>query len=152
MPLEAAVQHVRLVPLTPAYRELFFEEELVNYADEHVRDAGWEPETALEQVRLRLGPVLERELEQAAARKQRLWKALSSAGRARSGLDEDYGRFGEYAVVLHRVGRALRFHSGHQGVHVGDIHHHADASAVLRVDERADVPNAEGADELLALG
>jgi hypothetical protein len=64
------VQHVRLVPLTPAYRELFFEEELANYADEHVRDAGWEPETALEQVRLKLGPVLERELAQAAARKQ----------------------------------------------------------------------------------
>src|SRR5512145_1232608 len=94
---KGAVQHVRLVPLTPAYRELFFEEELANYADEHVRGAGWEPETALESLDARTG--LERELAQAAARKQRLWTALSSAGRARSGLDEDYERFGEYAVV-----------------------------------------------------
>jgi hypothetical protein len=50
--------------LTPAYRELFFEEELANYADELLRDASREPETALEQARLKLGPVLERELVQ----------------------------------------------------------------------------------------
>lgn len=77
---KGAVQHVRLVPLTPACRELFFEEEIAKDADEQVRDAGWEPETALERARLELGPVLERELARAAARKQRLWTALNSAG------------------------------------------------------------------------
>ena len=74
------MQHVRLVSLTPAYRELFFEEELANYADEQVRDTGWEPDTAVERARAELGPVLERELAEYADREQRLWTALNSAG------------------------------------------------------------------------
>jgi ribosomal protein S18 acetylase RimI-like enzyme len=77
---EGAVQRVRLVPLTPVHRALFVEEELANYGDEQVRDSGWEPDTALERARLELGPVLERELAEAAEREQRLWTALDSAG------------------------------------------------------------------------
>ena len=44
----------------------------------------------------------------------------------------------------------LRLHGGHHGVQVGNVHQHRHLGGVLRVDEGADVGDAEGSEELLA--
>jgi ribosomal protein S18 acetylase RimI-like enzyme len=71
---------VRLRPLTDEDRDPFLEGELANYADEQVRDSGWPRAEAFDRARLELGPVLERELSEAAGRGHRLWSAVDPAG------------------------------------------------------------------------
>jgi ribosomal protein S18 acetylase RimI-like enzyme len=70
---------VTLRPLTDEDRGAFFAEELANYADEQVRDAGWAPAEALGRARAELGPILERELVEADERGHRLWTAVGPA-------------------------------------------------------------------------
>src|SRR6202166_1590446 len=66
-------------------------------------------------------------------------------------LDEDDQRFGQHAVVRHRLGRPLGFHRAHQSVHVGDVHQNSNPSPALRVDECTDVGDAGGPKDLCAI-
>jgi ribosomal protein S18 acetylase RimI-like enzyme len=68
---------ISLVPLRGADRDAFVDEEIENYADEQIRDAGWPPEAALERARAELRPVLEREL---AEPRGRVWSARNAEG------------------------------------------------------------------------
>jgi ribosomal protein S18 acetylase RimI-like enzyme len=72
---------VTLVPLTEEQREAFFVEELADYADEQVRDAGWPRDEALERARDELTPVLERDFAEGLERGDRLWTAVDRNGR-----------------------------------------------------------------------
>ena len=71
---------VRLIPLTEADRGRFVEEEIANYADQQVRDAGWPREEALSRARAELMPILERELDEAAEQGHQVWVAIRSDG------------------------------------------------------------------------
>jgi ribosomal protein S18 acetylase RimI-like enzyme len=62
-------------------REAFFVEEVANYADEQVRDAGWPREEALERARDELIPRLERDVTEGLERGDRLWSAVDKSGR-----------------------------------------------------------------------
>jgi ribosomal protein S18 acetylase RimI-like enzyme len=73
---------IRLIPLTASERERFIEEEVANYADQQIRDAGWPRTEALGRARAELMPVLERELGDAADRGHRLWSAIEPDGRS----------------------------------------------------------------------
>ena len=75
-----AVPRISLIPLTEAERRKFVEEELANYADQQVRDAGWPPNQALNRARAVLLPALERELDEAARSGQELWSATRPDG------------------------------------------------------------------------
>jgi ribosomal protein S18 acetylase RimI-like enzyme len=75
------VGEITLVPLTEAERAVFFAEEVANYADQQVRDAGWPGEEALERAQGELTPVLEREYAEGVVRGDRLWSAVASSGR-----------------------------------------------------------------------
>src|SRR6266516_3098950 len=66
-------------------------------------------------------------------------------------LDEDHEGFGQHAVVGHRLGRPLGLHRAHESVHVRNVHEHSNMSPVLRVDERPNVGDTEGPEELFAL-
>ena len=68
---------IALVPLTEADREAFIREEVANYAEEQVRDAGWSTSEALERSRAELLPVLERELAEPT---WRVWSARNADG------------------------------------------------------------------------
>ena len=68
---------IALVPLTEADRDAFIREELANYAEEQIRDAGWPPAEALERSRAELLPVLERELAEPT---WRIWSARNADG------------------------------------------------------------------------
>ena len=74
--------HVALRPFTNDDREAFMREELANYADQQVREAGWPLEEALERARNELGPALEGELAEAAMRGHHLWTAIGRSGRS----------------------------------------------------------------------
>src|SRR6185436_20828900 len=54
-------------------------------------------------------------------------------------------------VVCHRVCSWLRLHRGHDGIHVGNVHHQSDSGWILRIDECPDVGDSEGPEELLTL-
>jgi len=71
---------VRLIPLTEADRGKFVEEELANYADQQVRDAGWPRDEALTRARTELMPTLEHELDEAAEEGGQVWSAIRSDG------------------------------------------------------------------------
>jgi len=71
---------VRLIPMTAAERRKFVEEELANYADQQIRDAGWPPAEALDRARAELEPVLERELDCAQRNGEKLWSAVERDG------------------------------------------------------------------------
>src|SRR6266511_5832649 len=66
-------------------------------------------------------------------------------------LDENHQALGHHAVMRHGLGSRPGLHRAHDGVHVGNVHKHCYSGRVLRVDERADVGDAEGAKELFAL-
>jgi ribosomal protein S18 acetylase RimI-like enzyme len=74
--------HVELRPFTKDDRQAFIREELANYADEQVREAGWPREEALERARNELGPALEGELAEAETRGHHLWTAIGRSGRS----------------------------------------------------------------------
>lgn len=71
---------ITLVPLTDEARQAFVEEELANYADEQIRDAGWSAAEAGDRARAELLPVLERELAEAPAAGECLWSAVRGDG------------------------------------------------------------------------
>jgi ribosomal protein S18 acetylase RimI-like enzyme len=73
--------NVTLIPLTEDEREAFFVEEVANYADQQVRDAGWSRDDALDRARAELTPVLERDYFEGARRGDRLWSAADGTGR-----------------------------------------------------------------------
>ena len=71
----------RLAPFEDRDRDAFVGAELANYADEQVRESGWPAEEAVHRARSEFGPVLERELAEAAERGHRLWTALDHLGK-----------------------------------------------------------------------
>jgi ribosomal protein S18 acetylase RimI-like enzyme len=71
---------ITLRPLTDDDRAAFFAEEMANYADQHVRDAGWIQHEALDRARREFGPVLQREYDEGVAAGDRLWSAVPAAG------------------------------------------------------------------------
>jgi ribosomal protein S18 acetylase RimI-like enzyme len=68
---------IALVPVTDADRDAFVREEVANYAEERIRDAGWPRSEALERARAQLLPVIERELREPD---WRLWSARNADG------------------------------------------------------------------------
>jgi len=68
---------IALVPLTDADREELVREEVANYAEEQIRDAGWPRETAPDRARAEFVPVIERELADPA---WRIWSARNADG------------------------------------------------------------------------
>jgi ribosomal protein S18 acetylase RimI-like enzyme len=66
---------IALVPLTDADREELVREDVANYAEEQIRDAGWSRETALDRARAEFVPVIERELADPA---WRIWSARNA--------------------------------------------------------------------------
>lgn len=64
-----------LAPLTEDERKAFFRQEVANYADQQVRDAGWQPGEALDRARREFTPVLTREYSEGVAAGDRLWSA-----------------------------------------------------------------------------
>jgi ribosomal protein S18 acetylase RimI-like enzyme len=71
---------ILLRPLTEEDRAAFFAEEIANYADQKVRDAGWSPHEAHDRARREFGPELEREYVRGVAAGDRLWSAVPVAG------------------------------------------------------------------------
>jgi len=69
---------VTLVPL--ADRDALVREEIANYAEEHIRDAGWPRSEALERARTEFLPELERELAEAAEEGHDVWSAADEDG------------------------------------------------------------------------
>jgi hypothetical protein len=90
-------------------------------------------------------------VESGAATRVRSLRGPFSEPRSELSLDEDHEGFGQHAVVRHRLRRALGLHRAHERVHVGDVHQHSNTSPVLRVDERPDVGDTEGPEELVTL-
>jgi ribosomal protein S18 acetylase RimI-like enzyme len=78
---DALVPDVTLIPLSERERDAFIEEEIADYADQQVRDAGWRRTDALERARAELTPVLDREFAEGAEQGHQLWSATDSAGR-----------------------------------------------------------------------
>lgn len=76
------VPEVTLTPLTEEDREEYFREEIANYADQQVRDAGWPRRDALDRARAEFTPVLEREYAAAVELDHRLWSAKAPDGRS----------------------------------------------------------------------
>jgi ribosomal protein S18 acetylase RimI-like enzyme len=68
---------ITLIPLDDADRDEFVREEIANYADERIRDAGWPRSEALGRARAELLPVIEREL---AEPRDRVWSARDAEG------------------------------------------------------------------------
>ncbi|HEV8250034.1 MAG TPA: GNAT family N-acetyltransferase [Gaiellaceae bacterium] len=68
---------ITLVPLTDADRDAFVREEIANYAEEQIRDAGWPRSEALARARAELLPVIERELAEA---RHWVWSARNAEG------------------------------------------------------------------------
>jgi ribosomal protein S18 acetylase RimI-like enzyme len=73
---------VTLTPLTEDDRHEFFREEIANYADQQIRDAGWPRRDALERARAEFTPVLEREFAEAVELDHWLWSAKAPLGRS----------------------------------------------------------------------
>ncbi len=71
---------VTLIPLTERERDAFVEEEIADYAEQKVRDAGWPRDGARERARAELTPVLNREFAEGAEQGHQLWSAMNSAG------------------------------------------------------------------------
>ena len=51
----------------------------------------------------------------------------------------------------HRVCGWLRLHRGHDGIHIGNVHHQPDSGWIFRIDECPDVGDSEGPEEPLTL-
>src|SRR5665213_519752 len=68
-------------------------------------------------------------------------------------LDEDHQGLRQHAVVRHRLAhRGVVLHRLHHDVQVCDVHQDSDLGRVLRIDERADVRDAERSEHLFTLG
>jgi hypothetical protein len=80
-----AVAAVTLIPFTQEAHAAFVEEEVENCAEQQVRDAGWPLHEALERARAELTPVLDHELDEAAANGEHLWSAVDADGRPSGG-------------------------------------------------------------------
>jgi ribosomal protein S18 acetylase RimI-like enzyme len=76
------VPEVALIPLTEDERQTFLHEEVADYADQQVRDAGWPPAEALHRARAEITPVFDRELVEAMTSDDRLWSAKSTDGQS----------------------------------------------------------------------
>jgi diamine N-acetyltransferase len=76
------VQQVVLIPLTEDERQTLLHEEVADYADQQVRDAGWPPAQALDRARAEITPAFDRELAEAMASDDRLWSAKSADGQS----------------------------------------------------------------------
>ncbi len=86
--MSAAGAHaITLVRLAEQHRAAFLQEEVANYAQQQIRDAGWPRSEALDRARAALLPVLERELAEAARQGHALWSAVTADGVA-VGCDE----------------------------------------------------------------
>ena len=72
-----------------------------------------------------------------------LLNAPAHKARADLSLDEDNERFGQYAVLRHRLGRGRGLHRGLERIHVGHVHKQGNMGRVPRVDQRPDVSDAE---------
>jgi ribosomal protein S18 acetylase RimI-like enzyme len=72
------VREVTLTPLTESDRDEFFQEQIADYADQQIRDAGWSPDDALTRARDEFTPVLELEFAEGIAAGDRLWSAHAS--------------------------------------------------------------------------
>ena len=66
-------------------------------------------------------------------------------------LDEDHQGLGQDTVVRHRLGHRFGLHRGHEAIHIGDVHEDGHLSPVLWIDERPDVGDPEGPEDLFAL-
>lgn len=73
---------VTLIPLAEDERRTLLQEEVADYADQQVRDAGWPPAQALDRAKAEIAPVFDRELAEAMASDDRLWSAKSADGRS----------------------------------------------------------------------
>jgi ribosomal protein S18 acetylase RimI-like enzyme len=73
---------VTLIALTEEERKAFFIEEVANYAEQQVRDAGWPRHEALERARRELTPLLEREYAEGIEEGHQLWSAIDGTGRS----------------------------------------------------------------------
>jgi ribosomal protein S18 acetylase RimI-like enzyme len=76
----AGAQAITLVRLAEQHRAAFLHEEVANYAQQQIRDAGWPRSEALDRARAALLPVLERELAEAARQGHALWSAVTADG------------------------------------------------------------------------
>jgi ribosomal protein S18 acetylase RimI-like enzyme len=73
---------IALVPLTEDERRRFLHEEVADYAEQQVRDAGWPPAQALGRAQAEITPVFDRELAEAMASGDRLWSAKTDDGQS----------------------------------------------------------------------
>ena len=73
---------VTLIPLAEDERRTLLQEEVADYADQQVRDAGWPPAQALDRAQAEIAPVFDRELAEAMASDDRLWSAKSADGQS----------------------------------------------------------------------
>lgn len=74
----AGAPEITLVRLGEQGREAFVREEVANYAEEQIRDAGWPRSEALDRARAALLAVLERELAEAGEQGHPIWSAISA--------------------------------------------------------------------------
>jgi ribosomal protein S18 acetylase RimI-like enzyme len=100
---------VTLVALAGRDREAFVREEVANYAEQQVRDAGWPRPEALDRARAELLPALERELDEAAGRGHALWSAVGSDGVTVGWLWVQPSRHGSRSAFLYQITVAAPF-------------------------------------------
>ncbi|MDQ3855079.1 MAG: GNAT family N-acetyltransferase [Chloroflexota bacterium] len=77
---KADIPSFTLVPLTAEDSEAFSLEEVLDWADQHVRDSGWPKHEAVEWAQEELLPVLREEHAAAGRRGDRLWTAIGDLG------------------------------------------------------------------------
>jgi ribosomal protein S18 acetylase RimI-like enzyme len=97
------------VPLAGRDRDAFVREEVANYAEQQVRDAGWSPAEALDQARAELLPALERELDEAAERAHAVWTAIGADGVTVGWLWVRPSRQRARSAFLYQITVAARF-------------------------------------------
>jgi ribosomal protein S18 acetylase RimI-like enzyme len=73
---------VTLLPLSEAERAAFIDEDVADYAEQQVRDAGWPPAEALDRARERLLRLLRQEHAAATAAGHPQWTALGPDGQS----------------------------------------------------------------------
>lgn len=73
---------VTLVALTEQERDAFIDQQVVDYAEQQIRDAGWSPDDALPRAVREFRSVIEQELLQARIDEHCLWAATNGDGAA----------------------------------------------------------------------
>jgi ribosomal protein S18 acetylase RimI-like enzyme len=76
------VPEIVLIPLTESERTTFLHEEVADYAEQQIRDAGWPRHEALDRARAEITEAFDRELTEAVVSDDRLWSARSARGRS----------------------------------------------------------------------